>query len=595
MRTLARIWRLLDRAQRRQLIALQLLSVVVALSAVGGIAGVVPFFAVLADSRSIERNVILHTLYQDLHFTSQGSFVVALGSAFAVLILLANAVSLFGTLAIERFALRVGDTLFVRLFQEYLRRDYRFHLGSNAPVLASNVLNETGRVSICILQQGLVLVTNLVTIAFIMASLLLVSPLVAVGATIGLGAVYGAVYWTTRGLLLRNGRNQSLYRAERAQIVSESFGAIREIIILNAREFFVQRFVGRCRAYSEVEFTTYAISSSPRYVLECAIVCCLVAVALYLRGGSDGMGPWLGELSFIGLAAYRLMPALQQTFTAIVSIRANHGAFESIAAELEQGGVCVENAPAVELDRPWRDRPHREIRAHEVSFRYTAERAPAISSLSLRIPAGTAVGFVGANGSGKTTLVDMLAGLLIPTSGHVEVDGIELEHANRGAWQSAIAYVPQHVFLLDATLAENIALGMPRERIDHDRLALAVKLARLGECVASLPHGYDERLGDRGNRLSGGQRQRLGIARALYRDASVLILDEATSALDNAAEEEIVDTLDALRPSRTLLMIAHRLSALRHCDVIHELKNGRIVRSGTYADLQPTLRARTVA
>ena len=594
MRILGRIWRLLDRTQRRQLMALQLLSVLVALSAVGGIAGVVPFFAVLADPQSIERNVILHALYQDLHFASQGSFVIALGSAFAVLILLANAISLFGTLAIERFALRVGDTFFVRLFQEYLRRDYRFHLRSNASVLASNVLHETGRVSIGILQQGLVLVTNLVTITFIMASILLVNPLVAVGATIGLGAVYGAVYWITRGLLLRNGRSQSRYRAERAQIVSESFGAIRELIILNARDFFIQRFAGRCRAYSEVEFTTYAISLSPRYVLECVIVCCLVAVALYLRSGSDGVGPWLAQLSFIGLAAYRLMPALQQTFTAIVNIRAHHGAFESIAAELEQE-VRTDNVVSAELAHPWRDRPHREIRAHDVSFRYAAERAPAISSLSLRVPAGAAVGFVGVNGSGKTTLVDMLAGLLIPTSGHVEVDGIVLEHANRGAWQSAIAYVPQHVFLLDATLAENIALGMPREQIDHERLALAVKLARLGECVASLPHGYDERLGDRGSRLSGGQRQRLGIARALYRDASVLILDEATSALDNAAEEEIVDTLDALRPSRTLLMIAHRLSALRHCDVIHELKNGRIVRSGTYADLQPTLRARTVA
>lgn len=594
MRILGRIWRLLDRTQRRQLMALQLLSVLVALSAVGGIAGVVPFFAVLADPQSIERNVILHALYQDLHFASQGSFVIALGSAFAVLILLANAISLFGTLAIERFALRVGDTFFVRLFQEYLRRDYRFHLRSNASVLASNVLNETGRVSIGILQQGLVLVTNLVTITFIMASILLVNPLVAVGATIGLGAVYGAVYWITRGLLLHNGRRQSLYRAERAQIVSESFGAIRELIILNVRDFFIQRFAGRCRAYSEVEFTTYAISLSPRYVLECVIVCCLVAMALYLRSGSDGVGPWLAQLSFIGLAAYRLMPALQQTFTAIVSIRAHHGAFETIATELEQGALTEDVAPA-ELDRAWRDRPHREIRVYEASFRYAAERPPAISSLSLRVPAGAAVGFIGVNGSGKTTLVDMLAGLLIPMSGHVEVDGILLDHANRGAWQSAIAYVPQNVFLLDATLAENIALGIPREQIDHERVRRAVELARLEECVASMPRGYEERLGDRGSRLSGGQRQRLGIARALYRDASVLILDEATSALDNTAEEEIVDTLDTLRPGRTLLMIAHRLSALRHCDIVHELKNGRIVRSGTYADLQPPIRARTVA
>ena len=594
MRVLARIWRLLERGQRRQLVALQLLSVLMASSAVGGIAGVVPFFAVLADPASIEHSALLRVLYRHLGFTSEGAFVVALGCAFVTLMLVANAINLFGMLAIERFALQVGDSLYVRLFQQYLCRDYEFHLRSNASVLTSNVLQEVGRVSLGVLQQSLVLVTNVVTITFIMASILVVSPRVAVGATLGLGAAYGGVYYVTRSLLIRNGRSQSRYRAERAQIVSESFGAIREIIILNARNFFVRRFEEFCRAFSRVEWMTHAISTSPRNILECVIVFCLVAVALYLRGESGGVGPWLARLSFIGLAAYRLMPALQQAFTAIVNIRANQGSFEHIAADLEQsaGGEKVLSA---ETNRPWHDRPHREIRVHDLSFRYAAERPAALSALSLRIPVGAAVGFVGANGSGKTTLVDVLAGLLIPTSGHVEVDGIILDHTNRGAWRSAIAYVPQNVFLLDTTLAENIALGMPREQIDSERLRLAVEMARLSECVASLPKGYDEKLGDRGCRLSGGQRQRLGIARALYREASVLILDEATSALDMAAEEEIVDTLDALRPSRTLLLIAHRLSALRHCDIIHELKKGRIIRSGTYADLQPAIRARTIA
>ena len=189
----------------------------------------------------------------------------------------------------------------------------------------------------------------------------------------------------------------------------------------------------------------------------------------------------------------------------------------------------------------------------------------------------------------------MLAGLLSPTSGHVEIDGIVLDRVSRSAWQSAIAYVPQHVFLLDATVAENVALGVPPDRIDRERLQSAVKLAHLTECIASLPNGYEEVLGERGCSLSGGQRQLLGIARALYRDASVLILDEATSALDHAAEDEIVATLDALRPGRTVLMISHRLSALRHCDIVHEVRNGRIGRSGTCTDFEPTRETPIVA
>lgn len=593
MKIIARIWRLLDRSQRRRLVALQMLSVLMALSTVGGIAAIVPFFAVLADPRSIESNAVLRALYRHLHFASQGSFVLALGGAFIGLVLLANAVNLFGTLAINRFALQLGDSFFVRLFEQYLRRDFEFHLRSNSAALASRLLHESGRVSTGILRQGLLLVANLVTVVFVLASILVLNPRIAVGATIVLGAGYAAVYMITQSLLLRGGRAQSRYQRQRTQLVSESLGAIREVIILDVRAVFVRRFAACCRSFSRVESGTVAVATAPRNVLECAIVLCLVGGALYLRSMSRGVGPWLGQLGFIGLAAYRLLPALQQAFTAIVSIRSNQAVFETLADELER---IPDNAAAPPLaDRPWRNGPQQEIRMRDVSFRYAANRPAALSCFSLRIPAGSAVGFVGANGSGKTTLVDVLAGLLAPTSGHVEVDGVALDRTSRSAWQSSIAYVPQNVFLLDATVAENIALGIASERIDRERLHSAVRLARLTDCVASLPSGYDEVLGERGCKLSGGQRQLLGIARALYRDASVLILDEATSALDNAAEDEIVATLDALRPGRTLLMISHRLSALRHCDIIHEVANGRIGRSGHYADFQRATETRTIA
>jgi ABC-type bacteriocin/lantibiotic exporter with double-glycine peptidase domain len=204
----------------------------------------------------------------------------------------------------------------------------------------------------------------------------------------------------------------------------------------------------------------------------------------------------------------------------------------------------------------------------------------AVSAVSLVLPAGALVGFMGRNGSGKSTLLDLTSGLLSPQSGHIEVDGVRLEQASRAAWQSTIAYVPQQVFLFDATLAENIACGIPAAQIEHERLEAAVRMARLTECVAGLPNGYAERLGERGGRLSGGQRQRLAIARALYRGASLLILDEVTSSLDAAAESEIVETLHALRPNKTILISAHRAAALRHCDIVIELRNGRVVRSG---------------
>jgi ATP-binding cassette subfamily B protein len=212
-----------------------------------------------------------------------------------------------------------------------------------------------------------------------------------------------------------------------------------------------------------------------------------------------------------------------------------------------------------------------------VSFRYSPEHPPVLSDVSLVIPAGAIVGFKGANGSGKTTLLDVVSGLLEPQSGHIEVDGIRLQSGNHRSWRSSIAYVPQHVFLLEATLAENIAFGVPLAQIDRNRLRTAAQLACLTDCIAAFPAGYEERLGQTGRSLSGGERQRVAIARALYRHASMLLLDEATSSLDSTSESQIGEMLQSLRIDRTVLIVAHRPAALRHCDVVYELAAGKIV------------------
>jgi len=309
----------------------------------------------------------------------------------------------------------------------------------------------------------------------------------------------------------------------------------------------------------------------------------LVAVALLAGSREDGIGPWLGQLTFLGFAAYRLLPTLQQAFSATVKIRADRPGFESIAADLRL--ARTRNHAVVAADSAWQERPLSAIRLQEVSFRYESHRPSVLNGVSLRIPARAAVGFVGRNGSGKTTLVDLIAGLLVPARGRIEVDGIALDDANRTAWQSRIAYVPQNICLLDTTIAQNVALSVPADAIDRTRLLAAAQLAQLDEFVATLPGGYDHMVGERGMRLSGGQRQRIGIARALYTQASVLILDEATNALDGLTEQEMVATILRLRGRYTIILIAHRLSSVRACDVIFEIDRGRVTGSGTYDEL----------
>jgi HlyD family secretion protein len=367
--------------------------------------------------------------------------------------------------------------------------------------------------------------------------------------------------------------------------VNEALGAAKEIFLMRNQAFFTRRFAEQTRQIAQSQAGVAAISQSPKFILECVTVACLVAVALWLSR-TPGSGNWLVQLSFLGMAAYRLLPALQQSFASVAKIRANRAAFEKIAQDLRRNrhGVEQGNVPP---DPAWRERPRLGIKVRDVTLRYAADRHPALHRLSLDIESGSFVAFAGPNGSGKTTLADVILGLVRPDEGFVEIDGIALDETNLASWQSAAAYVPQSIFLLNMSLAENIALGTARADIDESRLREAIVLANLQEFVASLPRGLDEPLGERGGNLSGGQRQRVGIARALYRRPSLLVLDEATSALDADAERALVDVLAGLRGRCTIVLIAHRLSSLRRCDRVIELARGTIVNDTTAPGEEP--------
>jgi ATP-binding cassette, subfamily B, bacterial PglK len=586
MNLLTEVWGILTPRQRRYVLAMQLLSLLMAFSTITGIAAIAPFFAVLGDAPLIDHNAALHWLYLHGGFSGRGSFVVALGAAFIAVMLLANLVNLLGSLAMNRVALQVGSELQATLFREYLQRPYAFHTGISGTTLFNNVMYETTRVTIGILQNGFVVITNLVTATLIVISLLLLQPAIAIAMIVALTGGYCLIYLAVRHRLLTSGRAQSRYSTEQVQIVNESFGAIKEILILQVQSFFHGRFERASRAASLAAAHSNAVAQSPRHLMECLAVTGLVGIALLLAGREGGIGPWLGQLTFLAFAAYRLLPMLQQVFAAIVRIRADRAGLELIAPDLRcaRRGAHTRAVPrtARAHGAGWQQRPCRQIRLQSISFRYAADRPWALRGVSLDIPARAAVGIVGANGSGKTTLVDLIAGLLVPDSGAVEVDGIALGEATRPAWQARIAYVQQDIFLLDASIAQNIALGIPAAAIDRSRLLEAARLAQLDDLIASLPHGYEQPVGERGMRLSGGQRQRIGIARALYREASVLLLDEATNALDGLTEQELMATLARLRGRYTTILVAHRMSSVRSCDVIFELQDGELIGSGTY-------------
>jgi ATP-binding cassette, subfamily B, bacterial PglK len=576
-------WSLLTPRQKRWVVWAQALSILMAFTTVAGIASIVPFFAVLGNPKAAQHAGFVRWLYVHLGFSDGRSFEVALGLGFIAIVVLSNVINIGGAFILARIAASIGADLQSALFGEYLARPFVFHARTNSAELFNNIIHSTSRATNEVLQNLFVLLTNVATGTFIVISVMLLNPLVAALMFISLAGGYACIYLFVRNRLLQAGRLQSDLFTEQTKVVNESLGAIKEILILRAQAFFQGVFAQATFSYARSASQTRLINQSPKHIMECVAVLGLVLVALLAGGGGEGVGPRLGQLTFLAFAAYRLLPTLQQAFGAIVHIRAGSAEFATIAPHLmlarTKQTACGESGPS------WRLRPQRDICLSNISFRYAPDGPSVIDRVSLSIPAGGAVGFIGTNGSGKTTLVDIIAGLLVPDSGRMEVDGVRIDPVNRAQWSSRIAYVPQNVYLLDTTIARNVALGVPEEAIDRQRLIEAARLAQLDEFVGTLPFGYEHVVGERGMRLSGGQRQRIGIARALYTDASVLILDEATTALDGLSERDVMETLLRLRGTYTVILIAHRLSMVRACDAVFRVDNGRIAATGTYREV----------
>jgi ATP-binding cassette, subfamily B, bacterial PglK len=583
MSLLLDIWSVLTPPQRRWVLWTQALSILMAFSTIIGIASIGPFFSVLGDPQLIDRSEPLKWLFRNFGFSSTGSFEIALGMAFMAAVFMANTINIVGSFLMTRLSYRISAEMQSALLDEYLNRSYIFHTKVNSAVLCNNIIHETNRVTNDVLQSALPLMTNIVTGTLIILSVVLLNPAMGTLIIVSLGGGYALIYLAVRDWLSKSGEIQSHLLIEQAKTINESFGAIKQILVLRIQSFFRDRFETTSVALARAAANGRVIHQSPKYFMECVTVGALVLIALVASGRDHGVGPRLGQLTFVGFAAYRLLPILQQAFASLVRIRSERAGFAAIAPDLRLARARKHPKPGV--DPSWLNRPQRHIGLCEVAFRYEPDRPAPVDGVTLQIPARSAVGIVGPNGSGKTTLVDLIAGLLLPDSGQVEVDGIPLDNSNRTSWQSRIAYVPQNIFLLDTSIAQNVALGVLPHEIDRTRLEMAARLAQLDDFVGTLPGGYDHIIGERGIRLSGGQRQRIAIARALYTSATVLILDEATNALDGLTEQELVSTIMRLRGSYTIILIAHRLSTVRACDFICEIDSGRIHHAGTYAEL----------
>jgi ABC-type multidrug transport system fused ATPase/permease subunit len=417
--------------------------------------------------------------------------------------------------------------------------------------------------------------------AFIIIGLIVIDPVVALVSGAGFALIYLVVTRFTRARLRHDSGIVARAETYRVKILQEGLGGIRDVLLDHSQPVFIETYERIEAEMREARSRIAFCGAAPRYIVEAMGIVLIAAVAVMLMRRPGGFVESIPVLGALALGAQRLLPLIQQIYAGWASATGNLQSLVDLAELLDRpAGVSAAPGPALRFCR--------SLALEHVGFAYANDRKPAVSGVTLTIAKGARVGLVGRTGSGKSTLVDLIIGLLEPQEGAILIDGVRLSGENRAAWQREIAHVPQFIYLADASVAENIAFGVRRDEIDMSRVRRAAEQAELAEVVAALPQRFDTLIGERGVQLSGGQRQRLGIARALYRQASVLIFDEATSALDTETEGAVMSAVEKLSAELTILIIAHRLSTVAACSRIIYLSDGKLERVEERVPQPPT-------
>lgn len=554
---------------RRRFLRMLALMVLGAFAELVAIGAVLPFLTLLADPGRVDRLPAAAAAFGLLGAASFQARLLAATIFLMAAAVIAGALRVYLAWTSQRLVFDFSHEISVEIQRRVLGQPYAWHIRRNSrDVIAS--LEKVQVMASAVALQFIQAITAAILAAFILAALVAIDPPSAIASASVLGFLYLAVSTLARRRLGRNSRTVNAAYSERVGIVQESLGGIRDVILDNARQVYLDAFARIDLMFSRARAQSAFIGAAPRFVIEAAGIVLIAGIALFLAEREGSFAAALPVIGALALGAQRLLPLVQQIYAGWSSFAGNRGLFADVVALLRlpapspsAGGAPLPLAEAIRFDR--------------VRFTYPGRERPALDNVSFTIPRGARVAVVGPTGSGKSTLADLLMGLLEPQAGAVTVDGVPLGGETRAAWQRSIAHVAQAIFLADTSIARNIAFGRLDGEIDMARVEAAARRARLHDFVATVPRGYETSVGERGIGLSGGQRQRLGIARALYKGAPVLVLDEATSALDPATEAQVLESLAGLsEEGLTIVMIAHRLSPVFACDLVVRLEDGRL-------------------
>ncbi|MCD7726132.1 MAG: ABC transporter ATP-binding protein/permease [Clostridiales bacterium] len=531
-----------------------------------------PFINIISDQTVIQRTWYLKAAYDFFRFSSSKSFMIALTVGIIGIYVIKNIYLILEKNYIFRFSYRTQMKLSTRLLDTYMKEPYTFHLNRNIATLQRSLHEDTSRFMQVILYS-LELVAELAVCLVLVVYLMIVSKSITLIVLGLLVLCVGIFTLTTRKYSRKLGEDNQGYQGKIFQWMNQALGGVKEIKILERESYFTGEFQKYYAKYARGLQIARTISILPKYLVEAvAMTGILIAIVVKLLFGEADMTYYLPQLTVFAVAAMRLMPSVGRINEHTTNMLYALPSVELVYHDLKDiEGYMEEKKQEVRED--WNLQGGIEVR--DVTYYYPDTEEPVIAGASFTIEKGKTVAFIGASGAGKTTMVDIILGLLVPQKGVVMADHINV-HEKPKTFHAQVGYIPQVIYLSDDTIRNNIAFGVREEEIDEGAVLAAMEKAQLTEFIDSLPHGLDTIVGDRGVRLSGGQRQRIGIARALYHDPEILVLDEATSALDNETEAAVMEAIENLQGTKTMIIIAHRLTTIRNVDVIYEVGDGKV-------------------
>ena len=574
------LWKHVAGRRRKQLGLLLVLMLFASIAEVVSIGAVLPFLGVLTDPVYVFNHELARSFVQFFEIASPEQLLLPLTLVFVLAAIISGVIRLFMLWAQTRLGYAIGADMSYEIYRRTLYQPYSVHISRNSSEIISGISNKTNLVAHQVILPVLIIVSSAVILLIVLIAMIAVEPIAALTIFLGFGLIYGLIVVASRKRLLRNGECISEKSDRVVKALQEGLGGIRDVLIDGSQATYCAIFRAADKPLRRAQADNLVIGGSPRYGVEALGVVLIAMLAYNLTTSTEeGVGaiPVLGALA---LAAQRMLPVLQQAYWGWSSIRGAQSLLVDILELLQQvvpSHISMPPSTAISYKS--------SITLRNIDFSYVTDAPLVLDGVNLEIHRGERIGIIGKTGSGKSTLLDILMGLLEPTEGELMIDGEVINGDNYRNWQMRIAHVPQVIFLSDSTVAENIAFGVPREQIDYERVRKSAKEAQIADVIDAMDKQYNTFVGERGVRLSGGQRQRIGIARALYKNADVIVLDEATSALDNNTEYAVIDAIENISDKVTVIVVAHRLTTLRGCDYVVELDGGKIKGYGSYEEI----------